>query len=145
MASFAHEGLGRRLRLENRTSATEQAQVVAADLLGADLAYLPIPYVWTDQYDVKIQAYGLSSPAAELTIAEGGTERHPFTAVYRENGEVTGVLGWNMPKQTRLLRRQHLRPWPATLPASPVSPASPASPASPLPGAGRSSARREAQ
>ncbi|MEU6726055.1 FAD/NAD(P)-binding oxidoreductase [Nonomuraea wenchangensis] len=108
LASFHHEGLGRRLRLENRTNATEQAQTVAANVLGADRPYTPIPYFWTDQYDVKIQAHGLPSPAAEVTVAEGDPEQHRFAALYREGGEVTAVLGWNMPKQARLLRQQAL-------------------------------------
>ncbi|MGW5685913.1 NAD(P)/FAD-dependent oxidoreductase [Nonomuraea sp. NPDC003754] len=106
VAAWEHEGLGRRLRLENRTNATEQAQVVAADILGAGHPYTPIPYFWTDQYDIRIQAHGLPSPAAELTIAEGDPAQHRFAALYREDGRVTGVLGWNMPKQARLLRRQ---------------------------------------
>lgn len=110
VASWQHEGLGRRLRLENRTNATEQAQVVAANLLGANRAYTPIPYFWTDQYDVKIQAHGLPSAAAETSIAEGDPEQRRFAAVYREDGRITGVLGWNMAKQARVLRQQHLTP-----------------------------------
>ncbi|MFB4270615.1 NAD(P)/FAD-dependent oxidoreductase [Nonomuraea sp. GTA35] len=114
VASWWHEGLGRRLRLENRTNATEQAQVVAANVLGADRAYEPIPYFWTDQYDIKIQAHGLPSAAAEVSIAEGDPEQGRFAALYRENGQVTGVLGWNMPKQARVLRQQHLTARPVT-------------------------------
>ncbi|MFG1700670.1 NAD(P)/FAD-dependent oxidoreductase [Nonomuraea sp. NPDC049309] len=110
VASWRHEGLGRKLRLENRTNATEQAQVVAANLLGANRAYTPIPYFWTDQYDVKIQAHGLPSAAAETSIAEGDPEQRRFAAVYREDGRITGVLGWNMAKQARVLRQQHLTP-----------------------------------
>ncbi|MFE1172300.1 NAD(P)/FAD-dependent oxidoreductase [Streptomyces sp. NPDC058773] len=109
-ASWHHEVLGRRLRLENRTNATEQAQAVAANLLGAERPYTPTPYFWTDQYDAKLQVHGLPTPAAETHIAEGDPARGRFVAVYRENGEVTGVLGWNMPKQARLLRQKHLAP-----------------------------------
>ncbi|GAA4516540.1 NAD(P)/FAD-dependent oxidoreductase [Nonomuraea ferruginea] len=108
VASFWHEGLHRRLRLENRTNATEQAQVVAANLLGADRPYVPIPYFWTDQYDVKIQTHGLPSPEAELSVAEGDPSERRFAALYREGGRVTGVLGWNMAKQARLLRQRAL-------------------------------------
>ncbi|MEV0383202.1 FAD-dependent oxidoreductase [Nonomuraea sp. NPDC050643] len=111
VARWEHEGLGRRLRLENRTNATEQAQVVAANLLGADRPYTPVPYFWTDQYDVKIQAHGLPSPAAEVGITDGDPADGRFTAVYREDGQVTGVLGWNMAKQARLLRQQCLGAW----------------------------------
>ncbi|RVX42477.1 NAD/ferredoxin-dependent reductase-like protein [Nonomuraea polychroma] len=120
VASWEHEGLGRRLRLENRTNATEQAQVVAANILGADRPYTPIPYFWTDQYDVKIQAHGLPSAAAEVDIAEGDPAQHRFTARYIEGGQVTGVLGWNMAKQARLLRQQVLG---RRQPAQPFAPA----------------------
>ncbi|GAA2206527.1 FAD-dependent oxidoreductase [Nonomuraea monospora] len=114
VASWLHEGLGRRLRLENRTNATEQAQIVAANVLGADRPYEPIPYFWTDQYDIKIQAHGLLSAAAEVSIAEGDPEQGRFAALYHENGQVTGVLGWNMAKQARVLRQQHLTARPVT-------------------------------
>ncbi|MEV0829223.1 NAD(P)/FAD-dependent oxidoreductase [Nonomuraea rubra] len=114
VASWFHEGYGRRLRLENRTNATEQAQVVAANVLGADRPYEPIPYFWTDQYEIKIQAHGLPSATAEVSIAEGDPGQGRFAALYRENGQVTGVLGWNMPKQARVLRQQHLATRPVT-------------------------------
>ncbi|MEV0161478.1 NAD(P)/FAD-dependent oxidoreductase [Nonomuraea fuscirosea] len=118
VAAFEHEGLGRRLRLENRTNATEQAQVVAANLLGADRPYTPIPYFWTDQYDVKLQMHGLPAPDAELSVTEGDPEQGRFAAVYREDGEITGVLGWNMPKQARVLRQRSLGAWQRSQPLS---------------------------
>ncbi|MDX3104161.1 NAD(P)/FAD-dependent oxidoreductase [Nonomuraea angiospora] len=104
VASWQHEGLGRRLRLENRTNAVEQAQVVAANILGEDLAYTPVPYFWTDQYDVKLQVHGLPSPEAEVSVVEGDPEQNRFVALYRLDGVVTAVLGWNMAKAARLLR-----------------------------------------
>ncbi|MDR8413809.1 FAD-dependent oxidoreductase [Nonomuraea sp. 3-1Str] len=105
VASWHHEGLGRRLRLENRTNAVEQAQVVAANILGEDRAYTPVPYFWTDQYDVKLQAHGMPTAGAEVEVVEGDPEEGRFVALYREGGTVTGVLGWNMAKAARLHRR----------------------------------------
>ncbi|MGP3919068.1 FAD-dependent oxidoreductase, partial [Nonomuraea sp. 10N515B] len=58
--------LGAETAAGGRTNATEQAEVVAANILGADRPYTPIPYFWTDQYSVKIQVHGLPSAAAEL-------------------------------------------------------------------------------
>ncbi|MFI7133507.1 NAD(P)/FAD-dependent oxidoreductase [Nonomuraea sp. NPDC050153] len=104
VASWQHEGLGRRLRLENRTNAVEQAQVVAANILGEDVSYAPVPYFWTDQYDVKIQVHGLPSPEAEVSVVEGDPEQNRFVALYRQDGVVTAVLGWNMAKAARLRR-----------------------------------------
>ncbi|WP_431931953.1 NAD(P)/FAD-dependent oxidoreductase [Nonomuraea jabiensis] len=106
VASWQHEGLGRRLRLENRTNAVEQAQVVAANILGEDLAYAPVPYFWTDQYDVKLQVHGLPTPEAEVSVVEGDPEQNRFVALYLLDGVVTAVLGWNMAKAARLRRGQ---------------------------------------
>lgn len=118
-ASWHHEGLGRRLRLENRTNAVEQARAVASAILGADRPFTPVPYFWTDQYEARIQAHGTPSPDAEVSIAEGDVAGRRFVAVYTLDGRVTGVLGWNMPKQARLLRQEHLAPPDARRPPQP--------------------------
>jgi NADPH-dependent 2,4-dienoyl-CoA reductase/sulfur reductase-like enzyme len=96
------------LRLENRTNATEQALCVAANILGADLPYRPVPYFWTDQFATKVQVHGLPAPDADVTVAEGNIADRRFVAHYRRAGHVTAVLGWNLPKQTRLHRERQL-------------------------------------
>ncbi|MGW0200483.1 NAD(P)/FAD-dependent oxidoreductase [Nonomuraea sp. NPDC003201] len=106
VARWHHETLGRSLRLENRTNATEQAIAVAGNILGDDRPYTPIPYFWTDQFDAKIHVHGMPSPDAEVSIAEGSVAERRFVAVYRHDGRATGVLGWNMPKQARQHRQE---------------------------------------
>jgi NADPH-dependent 2,4-dienoyl-CoA reductase/sulfur reductase-like enzyme len=96
------------LRLENRTNATEQAACVAANILGEAQCYTPVPYFWTDQYAAKLQVHGVPAAGAEVTVAEGNIEERRFVVHYRRDDRVVGVLGWNMPKQTRLHRQQHL-------------------------------------
>ncbi|MET9070597.1 FAD-dependent oxidoreductase [Streptomyces sp. NPDC004232] len=105
VARWHHQGHGAMLRLENRTNATEQAGVVAGNILGEDRAYTPIPYFWTDQFSAKIQVYGMLCADADVEIVEGSEDDRRFVALYRKNGRPTGVLGWNMPKQTRLHRQ----------------------------------------
>ncbi|MEU0301679.1 FAD-dependent oxidoreductase [Streptomyces sp. NPDC006175] len=106
VARFHHEALGRSLRLENRTNATEHALSVAANILGEDRPYRPVPYFWTDQLGAKIQVYGLPTPSATLRIVEGSTELGRFVALYLDDEDrPLAVLGWNMPKQARLHRR----------------------------------------
>ncbi|MGW0688462.1 NAD(P)/FAD-dependent oxidoreductase [Streptomyces sp. NPDC002754] len=100
MARWYHQGIGTRLRLENRTNATAQAAVVAGNILGDTTAYTPVPYFWTDQFDAKIQVFGSPAPDAEMTVVEG-EEGGRFVARYERAGRVHAVLGWNMPKQTR--------------------------------------------
>ncbi|MBF6170034.1 NAD(P)/FAD-dependent oxidoreductase [Nocardia blacklockiae] len=95
------------VRLENRTHASEQAGVVAANIVGADRVYRPIPYFWTDQFDTKIQVHGTITPDAHATVVEGDPATGRFVARYERGGAITAVLGWNMPKQVRL-HREHL-------------------------------------
>ncbi|WP_285480143.1 NAD(P)/FAD-dependent oxidoreductase [Amycolatopsis sp. NBRC 101858] len=104
VARWHHDHLGDLLRLENRTNATEQAQAVAGAILGDDRPYTPVPYFWTDQFDVKVQVHGFLPADAEVEITDGELAAGRFVARYRRNGAVTGVLGWKMPKQVRLRR-----------------------------------------
>jgi NADPH-dependent 2,4-dienoyl-CoA reductase/sulfur reductase-like enzyme len=99
VARWHHETLGRLVRLENRTNATEQAVAVAANVLGADQPYTPVPYFWTDQFDAKIHVHGFVGP--EVSVVEGSLAERRFVVRYHRGGEVVGVLGWNMPKQAR--------------------------------------------
>ncbi|VVJ16258.1 Ferredoxin reductase [Amycolatopsis camponoti] len=105
VARWHHEGLDVLLRLENRTNATEQAIAVAGTILGDDRPYAPVPYFWTHQFDARIHVHGTLSADAEMSIVEGDVTTRRFVAEYREGGRVTGVLGWNMPKQARLNRQ----------------------------------------
>ena len=70
-ASFPYKG--GRLRLESVQNAIDQAQVVAANMLGAGEAYVPYPWFWSDQYNLKLQIAGLSTGYDRIVVrkAEG--------------------------------------------------------------------------
>ena len=106
VARWYHEQLGGLMRLENRTNATEQAAAVAGVILGEDRPYVPVPYFWTDQFDAKIQVYGALPADAHVEIVDGDISARRFVALYRADGVVTGVLGWNMSKQARQRRQE---------------------------------------
>ncbi|MEV0709479.1 NAD(P)/FAD-dependent oxidoreductase [Nocardia aurea] len=107
VARWQHAGYGGPIRLENRTNATEQAMVVAANIVGTPREYRPVPYFWTDQFQAKIQVHGVIAADAHATVVEGDPADGRFVARYERDGVVTGVLGWNMPKQCRA-HRQHV-------------------------------------
>ncbi|MBV9593429.1 MAG: FAD-dependent oxidoreductase [Actinobacteria bacterium] len=104
VAEWFNTRFGREMRVEHRTNASEQGLAVAANLLGEDRAFSPVPYFWSDQYDVKLQSHGVLPAGAELTVEYGSIESGRFVVAYRRDGTVHGVLGWNAPKQTRELR-----------------------------------------
>ncbi|MFG1462936.1 FAD-dependent oxidoreductase [Xanthobacter sp. DSM 24535] len=47
-------------RLESVQNAVDQAECVADDMLGRSRPYAPVPWFWSDQYDVKLQIVGLN-------------------------------------------------------------------------------------
>lgn len=109
VANWYHPHLGRQVRLEHRMNATEQGQAIARNILGERQPFAPIPFFWSDQFDVKIQMYGMASRSAELRIVEGALHEDRFVVAYYEEGErLVAVLGWNSPKQLLSYRQQLL-------------------------------------
>lgn len=104
VASWYNNHFHTRMRVEHRVNATEQAMAVAGNLLGDNSAYAPVPYFWSDQYDARIQAYGIFPPEAEMTVLQGDLASRRFVASYSHHGTVVGVLGWNSPRELRALR-----------------------------------------
>ena len=58
-ASFPYRG--GRLRLESVGNAIDMGELVAANMLGAGKAYVPRPWFWSDQFDMKLQIAGLNT------------------------------------------------------------------------------------
>ena len=47
-----------RTRLESVGNAIDMGELIAENMLGAEHAYLPTPWFWSDQYDAKLQIAG---------------------------------------------------------------------------------------
>jgi NADPH-dependent 2,4-dienoyl-CoA reductase/sulfur reductase-like enzyme len=107
VASWVNPRYQRRMRVEHRMNATEQGTAAAVNLLKGNVQpFAPLPYFWSDQYNVKIQVHGYPSDDAEAAIEEGSPADGKFVALYREDGAPTAVLGWNSP--ARLMRYRKL-------------------------------------
>jgi 3-phenylpropionate/trans-cinnamate dioxygenase ferredoxin reductase component len=72
-ASFPRQGT--RLRIESVQNAIDMAEAVAANMLGAAVAYDPVPWFWSDQYDVKLQIAGLNTGYTDVVTRAGGEGR----------------------------------------------------------------------
>ncbi|MFC7584530.1 NAD(P)/FAD-dependent oxidoreductase [Nonomuraea antimicrobica] len=104
VARWHNPRLGRTTRVEHRMNATEQGRAVARNLLGADEPFAPVPYFWSDQYDVKIQAYGEFPVDADTAVVAGDLRDRRFVMSFQEHGHVAGVVGVNMPRAFREAR-----------------------------------------
>ncbi|MFD7668488.1 NAD(P)/FAD-dependent oxidoreductase [Streptomyces sp. NPDC059788] len=133
VARWQHPVHGRHLRVEHRMNATEQGMAAARNLLaeledalpeGGDGAlapaagrerrpFTPVPYFWSDQYGLKIQAYGVLHGAdrSEATVLDPDTRK--AVALYGRDGQATGVLAIGLPpRQARGLRALIATPTP---------------------------------
>ncbi|MBV9449680.1 MAG: FAD-dependent oxidoreductase [Streptosporangiaceae bacterium] len=65
-AAFWSSRFGRRLRFEHWDVALHAPEVVAANVLGGDEVYDPVPYFWSEQFGRMVQYVGYHGDAAEL-------------------------------------------------------------------------------
>jgi 3-phenylpropionate/trans-cinnamate dioxygenase ferredoxin reductase subunit len=98
---------GEMMRLEHWTNATEQAVHAAKRLLEDDpgTPFAPVPFVWSDQYDVKIQTVGRVSADADLHIAHGSIAERQFVGLFGRDGRIVGALGFNRARHVMQYRR----------------------------------------
>lgn len=62
---------GQRIRLESVQNAIDQAEVVAQNMMGGVVDYVPKPWFWSDQYDTKLQIAGLNSGYDRIVTRAG--------------------------------------------------------------------------
>ncbi len=72
------------LRLESVPHAIDQAELVAENILGANLSYVPKPWFWSDQYDVKLQITGLNTGFNNV-ITRSSSEKSVSFWYYQED------------------------------------------------------------
>jgi NADPH-dependent 2,4-dienoyl-CoA reductase/sulfur reductase-like enzyme len=96
------------MRIEHWTNAAEQGAIAASNLLAGPRdaeEFAPVPYFWSDQYDVKIQYVGHTRPDDEVRVVHGSVDDAKFVVVYGRDGLLTGALGFNRPRQLMTYRR----------------------------------------
>jgi 3-phenylpropionate/trans-cinnamate dioxygenase ferredoxin reductase component len=91
---------GELIRIEHWTNAAEQGAAAARNLLGDRTPYAAVPYFWSDQYDVKIQAAGLPQRAERMEMIE------PDVAFGVRGERVVAVVTFNAPRKLMGYRRR---------------------------------------
>ena len=91
---------GTPMRIEHWTNAVEQAHHAARSLLAGPAAepFAPVPYVWSDQYDTKIQVVGHLPGAERSEVVAGDLEARRFVVAYGRDGRVVGAVGFDQPR-----------------------------------------------
>ena len=67
--------------------------------------FAPVPFVWSDQYGVKVQVAGEIRADDEVKLISGAISERKFTALYGRAGRLSGVLAFNTPRDVIKYRR----------------------------------------
>ncbi|WP_040492647.1 NAD(P)/FAD-dependent oxidoreductase [Ilumatobacter nonamiensis] len=100
---------GEEMRVEHWTNAAEQGAAAAKNLLAVSrgeepVPYAPVPFFWSDQFDVRVQFLGRASADDEVVVATGAVEDDKFLALYRNGDRLHGALGVNAPRWVMKMR-----------------------------------------
>jgi 3-phenylpropionate/trans-cinnamate dioxygenase ferredoxin reductase component len=106
----------RKVRLESVQNAIDQAKAAAAAILGKPQPYDPVPWFWSDQYEVKLQIAGLTDGYDNETVV-GEPDSGRFSVEYRQDGRLIAVDAVNDGRAHMLSRRRIAEETAETAPA----------------------------
>jgi 3-phenylpropionate/trans-cinnamate dioxygenase ferredoxin reductase subunit len=103
-AAFQSRRFGRRLRFEHWDVALHAPEVVAANVLGADDAYDPVPYFWSEQFGRMMQYAGYHGDAEQL-LWRGDPAGPAWAACWLAVGRLVAILTVDRPRDLLQARR----------------------------------------
>jgi NADPH-dependent 2,4-dienoyl-CoA reductase/sulfur reductase-like enzyme len=94
---------GGTIRIEHWTNAAEQGAAAGRNMIADEpQPYEAVPYFWSDQYDVKIQAVGLAARAETVEMIESADDR--WVAAGVRDGRMVSAIGWNAMRRLAFYR-----------------------------------------
>ena len=105
---WRHDLFGEELRLEHWANAADQGPAAARNLLlGPEGAgpFAPVPYFWSDQYDVSINYVGYAHAGDEVRVVSGSVSDRKFAALYGREGRLVACLTMSNPRAMREYQR----------------------------------------
>jgi 3-phenylpropionate/trans-cinnamate dioxygenase ferredoxin reductase subunit len=87
---------GARIRLESVQNAADQAQHVAATIVGRSGAYRAVPWFWTDQFDIKLQMAGISQ-GHDRIVTRGNPQSSKLSVFYFQQERLLAIDSINRP------------------------------------------------
>ena len=96
--------LRRRLRVEHWDVALKMPEVAAANILGGDEAYNPVPYFWSEQFGRMAQYVGYHGGADSL-LWRGDPAEPTWSACWLAGGRLVAMLTVDRPRDMLQARR----------------------------------------
>lgn len=105
VANWWHPKIERQVRIEHFNNAAEQGAAAARAMLGQAVSYAPVPYFWSDQYDVNLQFAGYPGAWDELVVREYPDDGVAITAFYLHQQRIQAAVTINRARDLRSARR----------------------------------------
>jgi 3-phenylpropionate/trans-cinnamate dioxygenase ferredoxin reductase subunit len=97
VANSFHPLLGRRVRVEHWANALNGGPAAAKSMLGQPVEYDPVPYFYSDQYDLGMECAGLPSPGSyDQVLYRGDPKALEFIAFWLSGGAVIAGMNVNV-------------------------------------------------
>lgn len=96
--------VGGRLRLETVHNAVEQGRTAGATVAGKALPYIQSPWVWSDQFKLRLQSVGMAD-GADVTVMRGTPASGRFSLFYYRGDQLLAVNTVNQPAVFASVRR----------------------------------------
>jgi NADPH-dependent 2,4-dienoyl-CoA reductase/sulfur reductase-like enzyme len=100
--NWRHDGREELIRIEHWQLAAEAGVAAARSLLAgrADaVPFNPIPYFWSDQFDIRFQVLGNPGGTDEVKIIDGSLGEGKFVALFGRAGRLRAVMAIGKPRQ----------------------------------------------
>jgi NADPH-dependent 2,4-dienoyl-CoA reductase/sulfur reductase-like enzyme len=117
MARAFHPFYGERIRVEHWSNALNQGPAAARAMPGEPVSYDPIPYFYSDQYDIGMEYSGYA-PQWDEVLFRGDRSDGKFVAFWLRDQRVVAGMNvnvWDVNEQVQALIRSRLPVDPAAL------------------------------
>jgi len=97
VANSYHPLFGRHIRVEHWANALNGGPAAARSMLGKGVSYDPVPYFFSDQYDLGMETAGLPEPGSyDEVVYRGNREAREFIAFWLSGGRVVAGMNVNV-------------------------------------------------
>jgi 3-phenylpropionate/trans-cinnamate dioxygenase ferredoxin reductase subunit len=97
VANSSHPLLGHRVRVEHWANALNGGPAAAKSMLGQPVVYDPVPYFFSDQYDLGMECAGLPFPGSyDQIVYRGDPATGEFIAFWLSSGAVVAGMNVNV-------------------------------------------------
>jgi 3-phenylpropionate/trans-cinnamate dioxygenase ferredoxin reductase subunit len=99
---WRHDGAEESIRIEHWQIAAEAGVAAARSVLAGRsdaVPFAPVPYFWSDQFDIRFQVLGNPGGKDDVEIVDGSFEEGKFVALFGRAGRLRAAMAIGRPRR----------------------------------------------